>query len=84
MATHSSILARRIPWTKEPGGLQQEDTWYTSLCYSVGPCWLSIIHILLCIIPNLPIYPSPLLPFGNHKNVFYVCECISILSISSL
>ena len=22
MATHSSILASRIPWTKEPGGLQ--------------------------------------------------------------
>ena len=22
MATHSSILARRIPWTREPGGLQ--------------------------------------------------------------
>ena len=22
MATHSSILAYRIPWTKEPGGLQ--------------------------------------------------------------
>ena len=22
MATHSSILARRIPWTVEPGGLQ--------------------------------------------------------------
>ena len=22
MATHSSILALRIPWTKEPGGLQ--------------------------------------------------------------
>ena len=22
MATHSSILARRIPWTKKPGGLQ--------------------------------------------------------------
>ena len=21
MATHSSILARRIPWTDEPGGL---------------------------------------------------------------
>ena len=31
MATHSSILAWRIPWTKEPGGLQsmgpqREDT----------------------------------------------------------
>ena len=22
MATHSSILARRIPWTEEPDGLQ--------------------------------------------------------------
>ena len=22
MATHSSILAQRIPWTEEPGGLQ--------------------------------------------------------------
>ena len=22
MATHSSLLAWRIPWTKEPGGLQ--------------------------------------------------------------
>ena len=30
MATHSSVLAWRIPWTKEPGGLQsilsQRDT----------------------------------------------------------
>ena len=22
MATHSSVLARKIPWTEEPGGLQ--------------------------------------------------------------
>ena len=22
MAIHSSVLARRIPWTEEPGGLQ--------------------------------------------------------------
>ena len=25
MATHSSILAWRIPWTEEPGGLQSRD-----------------------------------------------------------
>ena len=25
MATHSSILAWRIPWTEEPGGLQSTD-----------------------------------------------------------
>ena len=26
MATHSSILAWRIPWTKEPGGLQSKES----------------------------------------------------------
>ena len=37
MATHSSILAWRIPWTKEPGGLQSTGSqrvghdWETSL-----------------------------------------------------
>ena len=27
MATHSNILAWRIPWTKEPGGLQSMGLW---------------------------------------------------------
>ena len=26
MSTHSSILAQRIPWTEEPGGLQSIGT----------------------------------------------------------
>ena len=26
MATHSSILARRVPWTEEPGGLVESLT----------------------------------------------------------
>ena len=26
MATHSSILARRIPWTEKPGGLQSMES----------------------------------------------------------
>ena len=25
MATHSSILAKKIPWTEEPDGLQESD-----------------------------------------------------------
>ena len=38
MATHSSILAWRIPWTEEPGGLQSmgsqkvEHDWVTNTC----------------------------------------------------
>ena len=41
MATHSSILAWRIPWTKEPGGLQSTGSqrvkhdWETSLAHFV-------------------------------------------------
>ena len=26
MATHSSVLARRIPWTEEPGDSKESDT----------------------------------------------------------
>ena len=26
MVTHSSLLARRIPWTEEPGGLQSVES----------------------------------------------------------
>ena len=50
MATHSSILAWRIPWAEEPGGLQsvtcelQPHTFNTQLlerfsvvCFSPGP-----------------------------------------------
>ena len=35
MATHSSILVWRIPWTKEPGGLQATGHKQTSLKYIV-------------------------------------------------
>ena len=40
MATHSSILAWRIPWTEEPGGLQSTRSqrvrhdWAYTLCYA--------------------------------------------------
>ena len=46
MATHSNILAWRIPWTEEPGGLQvrgvtkesdrTEATEHTHTCYRAG------------------------------------------------
>ena len=48
MATHSGILARRIPWTEEPGGLQamgsQSQTWlsmtFLGLYMPPSPCVL--------------------------------------------
>ena len=37
MATHSSILARKIPWTEEPGGLQ-----------SMGSQRVTMQYVMLC------------------------------------
>ena len=43
MAPHSGILARRIPWTKEPGGLQsmgckESDTTFTFFQVYIPVC----------------------------------------------
>ena len=52
MATHSSILAWRIPWTEEPCGLQSTGSqrvghdWATSLSYTLGrhTLWKMFLH----------------------------------------
>ena len=49
MATHSSTLAGRIPWMKEPGGLQPMGSqtvghgWTTSLSSHFIPFWRTIV-----------------------------------------
>jgi hypothetical protein len=52
---------------------------YSSMCYILWHCWLSNLYLLVCIClsqtPNLPLLSFP---FGNHKFVFYVCECVSV------
>ena len=42
MATHSSILAWRIPWTEEPGGLQSMGS------QRVRHDWASSLHFIIC------------------------------------
>ena len=60
MATHSSILAWRIPWTEEPGRLQSKGSqrvghdWMTNTCLSnlsihLSPCLSSVIFLSLYI-----------------------------------
>ena len=50
MATHSSILACRIPWTKEPGGLQsmglQKSQMWLSDWARIDYMWFSEIFVL--------------------------------------
>ena len=39
MATHSNILAGRIPWTEEPGGLQSIGS------HRIGHDWSNLAHM---------------------------------------
>ena len=56
MATHSSILAWRIPWTEEPGGLQFMGLQRVGH-YGVTDTFTSFFYLskpLLCLFPCSP------------------------------
>ena len=63
MATHSSILAWRIPWTDDPGGLQStglqgvEHDWVTSLHFTSVQYAVSKLVKLLS---RVQLFPIPL------------------------
>ena len=49
---------------------------YGSLCYTVNPCCLSILYIVVSVNLILLIYPFPPFSLGF---VFYVCDSVSVL-----
>ena len=72
MATHSSVLAWRIPWTEEPGGLQTTglQEWDTSVRFSSVHFSQSVVSDSLrphepqhirppCPSPTLGVDPNP-------------------------
>ena len=65
MATHSSILAWRIPWTEEPGGLQSTGSQRVGhdLSYLAGKCW---VFILACRIFQLQHAKSSVVACGIY------------------
>ena len=60
MATHSSILAWRIPWTEEPGGLQSTGSqrvghdWATSLSFT----FIFSSFTIICLVIDFLIYST--------------------------
>ena len=66
MATHSSILSWRIPWTEEPGGLQFRGS------QRVGHDWSDLAYTqCIYVNPNILIYPTPF-PLAFHTFILYV------------
>ena len=70
MATHSSILAWRIPWTEEPGGLQSSSVPFSSVIHS---CPI-LCDPMDCSIPGLPVHHQ--LPEFTQTHVHWVGDAI--------
>ena len=82
MATHSSILAWKIPWTEEPGGLQSKGckrvrhdlatkhsthNFYISLCSTKGQKYSYCSFRVLCLLsPGLCLNSGENLPQWLH------------------
>ena len=98
MADHFSVLAQRIPWTKEPGGLQsiqsqrignkKQLSIHSYLINNVGIVSSeqqrdSAIHIYISILPQTPL-PSRLPHNIKKSSICYIVGLywLSILNIS--
>ena len=87
MATHSSVLAWRIPWTEEPGGLQSMGSqrvrhdWATSLsfyAYNYRSLGLVLIFYFIFVLMALCIYFSwnYCAFFGKREYKFLKCNSV--------
>ena len=76
MATHSGILAGKIPWTVEPGRLQSIHRLAKSQMQLNTHANADSIYVN----PNLPIHPIPLLSlvsislFSTLVSLFLLCK----------
>ena len=54
-------------------------TRHSSQCDTAESHCLSIPKAIVCIYPRFPVHPTPsssFLPFGNHKSVLHICDCL--------
>ena len=73
MAMHSSILAWRIPWTEEPGGLQSMGSQRVQLDWVTNTSTFTNVNATLSIQPTLSFSPCP--------QVHSLCQCLYFLPI---
>ena len=70
MATHSSILAWRIPWTEDPGGLEYSSVQFSSVSQSCPTLCDPVNHSM----PGLPVHHQ--LPESTQTHVHWVGDAI--------
>ena len=87
MATHSSVLAWRIPWTEEPGGLQAIGLWRLWYNWSNLACTHKVARVdFLPLRGEKKQYLAGLLgPISCHSNIqmYWVERCPSMPPIPS-
>ena len=98
MASHSSILAWKIPWTERTGRLQSTElqsfghNWaYThthTRCSRVSPVWLIPIIVIIGLIMHTLLSAFPFLPqfppsFTSISYIFQIITCTWILVLPS-
>ena len=81
MATHSSVLAGRIPGTGEPGGLPSMRSHRVRHDWSDLAAAAAALYICQSYSPNSS-HP-PLFPPCVHMSVLYICVSIHALQIGS-
>ena len=63
MATHFSILAWKIPWTKDPGRLQYMGLQESDMTEQLHFSWLQSPSTVILEPPKIkPLFPLPLFP----------------------
>ena len=67
MAAHSSILAWRIPWTEEPGGLQPMGSQRVSRSVASDSLQLTHTSLIAQLVKNLPAMQETLAGFLGRE-----------------
>ena len=79
MATHSSILAWKIPWTKEPGWLQSMGLQRAQIRLSTQECMCVCVCVCVCIIYNFYEQITQVQTFRAQP--IYISDCLLLQDI---
>ena len=90
IATHSSIIAWRIPWIEEPGGVQSmgsqrvkcstKHTWHMCGFFpSMAPSHLNYVPLSHSAgLPGTESYKYDVTCLGREKILMFICLCSSV------